>query len=135
MIVVCGKHKVELYDSIQNLSIGRFQRFNKYQMVAIEIGSNFQDYDKRTEKTYKFLQQGMVAEAIQELNNRRQTVFNAYNEFQPTGKSLAVLVKKIDDRAYQDYSSNALDKIVERLDEIGFTYEMLVNTLNEVKKK
>lgn len=135
MKVECGKHTVELYDSMHSLEIQRFQRFNKYQMNAIEIGSNFEDYDRRTAKVYQFLQKNMVTEAMQELNNRRQAVFNAYNEYTPTGKALAILVKKIDNRLYTDYSSSALDEILSRLDEIGFTYEMTINTVNEVKKK
>lgn len=135
MKVKCGKHTVELYDSMHNLEIQRFQRFNKYQMNAIEIGNTFEDYDRRTAQAYKFLQKNMVAEAMQELNNRRQTVFNALNEYTPTGKALAILVRKIDDRVYTDYSSSSLDDILKRLDEIGFTYEMTINSVNDVKKK
>ena len=135
MIVKCGNHEVELYDSMHDLGILRFQRFNKYQMNAIEIGSNFDDYDKRTAKTYQFLQKGMVAEAMQELNNRRMTVYAAFEEFTPTGKALAILVKRIDKRMFTDYSNSTLDIVIKRLDEIGFSYEMAITNLNAVKKK
>jgi len=135
MIVQCGKHEIELFDSMHNLGILRFQRFNKYQMSASEIGSNFDDYDRRTEKTYQFLQKKMIPEAIQELNNRRMAVYNAFQEFTPMGKALAILVKRIDERIYNDYSPSALDQILQKLDEIGFSYEMTVENLNEVKKK
>ena len=88
MVYKFKNHEIEIYDSIQNLPVLRFQKFNKYQMIASEIGNDFADYDKRTEKALAFLHKNMVQEAIQELNNRRQTVFNAYNEFTPIGKSL-----------------------------------------------
>ena len=135
MIIQCGKHEVELYDSMHSLGILRFQRFNKYQMNAIEIGNNFDDYDRRTNQIYKFLHKKMIPEAIQELNNRRMTVFNAFNEFTPTGKALAILVKRIDKRIYSDFNPSSLDEILKRLDEIGFSYEMTIDNLNEVKKK
>lgn len=135
MIVICGKHEIELYDSVQNMNIFRFQKFNKYQMYACEIGSTFEDYDQRTAEVYKFLQKGMVAEAMQSLNNRRQLVFNAFSEFKPTGKALAILVKRIDKRKYTDISSDGLDQVLKRLDEIGFTYEQTIDGLNDVKKK
>lgn len=135
MIVKCGKHEVEFFDSVQNTNIFRFQKFNKYQMYACEIGSTFDDYEQRTAEIYRFLQKGMIAEATQALNNRRQTVFNAFNEFKPTGKALAILVKRIDERYYTDISSNGLDQVLKRLDEIGFTYEQTVATMNDVKKK
>ena len=134
MIVICGKHEIELYDSVQNMNIFRFQKFNKYQMYACEIGSTFEDYDQRTAEVYKFLQKGMVAEAMQSLNNRRQLVFNAFSEFKPTGKALAILVKRIDKRKYTDISSDGLDQVLKRLDEIGFTYEQTIDGLNDVKK-
>jgi len=134
MIVICGKHEIEFYDSVQNMNIFRFQKFNKYQMYACEIGSTFEDYESRTAEVYRFLQKGMVAEAIQVLNNRRQTVFNAFNEFKPTGKALAILVKRIDERKFDDISSNGLDQVLKRLDEIGFTYEQTITSMNDVKK-
>ena len=135
MIYKFGRHEIEVFDSIQNLPILRFQKFNKYQMIDNEIGSDFGDYDKRTEKTLAFLQKGMVKEAIQELNNRRQTVFNAYNEYTARGKCFAVLVKRIDDKHYTDYAPDDLDRILEHLNKIGFDVETMVTALVAVKKK
>lgn len=134
MIYVHKTHTIELFDSIHSLKVLRFQRFNKYQMIASEIGNTFEDYDQRTSKVLAFLQKNMVSEAIQELENRRQTVYNAYNEFTPKGKSFAVLVKKIDDVVYDDFSPDTLDRCLEHLDRIGVTYETLLLKLSEVKK-
>jgi len=118
MVYKHGKHEIELFDSIHNLPILRFQRLNKYQMQSSEIGNTFADYDQRTVKVIQFLKKGMTEEAVQELENRRQTVFNAFNEFTPMGKSLAVLVKRIDDVEYHDYSPDNLDRCLEHLERI-----------------
>lgn len=128
-------HEIELYDSIHNLRILRFQRFNKYQMIASEIGNTFEDYDERTKKVLNFMNKKMYVEAIQELENRRQTVFNAYNEFTPIGKSFAILVKRIDDVRYNDFSPDDLDRCLIHLNRIGVDYETLTKKLSEVKKK
>lgn len=135
MVYKFKNHEIEIYDSIQNLPVLRFQKFNKYQMIASEIGNDFADYDKRTEKALAFLHKNMVQEAIQELNNRRQTVFNAYNEFTPIGKSFAVLIKRIDKTVYETYAPDDLDAIIKHLNDIGFDYETSMNKLREVKKK
>ena len=135
MIYKHGKHEVELYDSIHNLKVLRFQRFNKYQMIASEIGNTFEDYDQRTKKALNFLQKKMIPQAIQELENRRQTVFNAYNEFSPVGKAFAILVKRIDDVYYDDFSPDDLDRCLVHLDRIDCDYETLMKKLSEVKKK
>ena len=135
MVYKFKNHEIEIYDSIQNLPVLRFQKFNKYQMIASEIGNDFADYDKRTEKALAFLHKNMLQEAIQELNNRRQTVFNAYNEFTPIGKSFAVLIKRIDKTVYEMYAPDDLDAILKHLNDIGFDFETSMVKLREVKKK
>lgn len=135
MIYKFNNHEIELFDSIHNLRILRFQRFNKYQMQACEIGNTFEDYDYRTAKAIQFIKKGMTTEAIQELENRRQTVFNAYNNFTPIGKSLAVLIKRIDETNYDTFSPDDLDRCLEHLDRIGFEIGESIEKLKEVKKK
>lgn len=135
MIYKFKNHEIEVYDSIQNLPILRFQRFNKYQMIASEIGNDFYDYEKRTEKALQFLKSGMIEEAKQELNNRRQAVWNAFNEFSPLGKAFAVLVKRIDDVKYEEYTPDDLDRIMLHLNNIGLDIETSLKQLKEVKKK
>ncbi len=135
MIYKFGKHEIEIYDSIQNIPILRFQKLNKYTMIDLEIGNDFSDYDKRTQKTLAFLAKGMVEEAIQELKNRRQTVFNAYNEQSPKGKSFAVLIHRIDKVEYKKYAPDDLERILIHLNDIGFDINTSVELLREVKKK
>lgn len=135
MVYKFKNHEIEIYDSIQNLPILRFQKFNKYQMIASEVGNDFLDYEKRTEQALKFLKSGMINEAIQELNNRRQAVWNAYNEFTPLGRAFAVLVRRIDNVKYEEYSPDDLDRILLHLNNIGVDVETSLNQLKEVKKK
>ncbi len=135
MVVKHRGHTIELYDSTQSLPILRFQKFNKYMMVAAEVGNTFEDYDARTSKALAFLQKEMIPEAIGELNNRRQMVFNAFNEFTPRGKAFAVLVKRIDDKYYNGTSPSELDKVLSHLDKIGLSYVDSMEVLENVKKK
>lgn len=135
MIYKHGKHEIEIFDSIHNLPILRFQRFNKYQMMSIEIGTSFSDYDNRMMKALQFLKKGLTAEAIQELENQRQTVFNAFNEFTPTGKSFAILVKRIDGVEYDTFAPDDLDRCLLHLEKIGLSTKEAIEKLVEVKKK
>lgn len=135
MICKHGKHEIEMFDSIHSLPILRFQRFNKYQMIASEIGNTFSDYDQRSQKALQFIQKGMNNEAIQELENRRQTVFNAFNEFTPVGKSFAILIKRIDNVVYDTFTPDDLDRCLEHLEKIGLDNKTAIEKLQEVKKK
>lgn len=135
MIYKFGKHEIEIYDSIQKLPILRFQKFNKYQMIASEVGNDFSDYDKRTEKTMAFLKKNMVPEAIKELENRRMTVYNAYNEQTPVGRTFAIMIHRIDDVKYETFAPDDLEQILIHLNNIGFDIETSITKLREVKKK
>lgn len=135
MIVKVKGHTIELFDNIQNLPILRFQKFNKYMMKASEIGNNFEDYDQRTSKALAFLHKDMVKEAIQELSNRRLTVYNAYNEYSPRDHAFAIMIKKIDDVKYNVLSDDEIDKVLKHLNRIGLSHINSIEKLNEVKKK
>lgn len=135
MIFEFGKHEIEIYDNIQDLPILTFQKFNKYQMMASEIGNDFEDYDRRTAKTIAFLDKGMIKEARQELENRRIAVFNAYREFTPVGYSFAVLIRRIDKKEYTKKTSEEIDDILKHLEQIGFDFKTSIEKLKEVKKK
>jgi len=135
MIYKFEGHEVELFDSIQNLPILRFQKFQKYQMQASEIGNSLEDYDSRMLKAIQFLKKGLLAEGAQELENGRQTFFNCINEFSPEGKSFAVLVKRIDKQNYEEFSPDSLEKCLEHLDKIGLGNATSIEKLKEVKKK
>lgn len=135
MVYKHGKHEIEIFDSIHNLPILRFQRFNKYQMMSLEVGNTFLDFDQRNGKIIQFLKKGMNEEALKELENRRLTAFNAYNEFTPVGKAFAILVKRIDGTVYDTFSPDDLDRCLLHLNKIGLGHEEAIKNLSEVKKK
>lgn len=134
MIVEVKGHTIEVFDSIDELGILRFHKFNKYQMQANEVGSDFADYEARTEQTYKFLQKKMFKEAIKELNNRRLTVFNAYNNNPIRGKAFAVMIKQIDDKRYNGTGQDEIKEILNHLERIGLSYIKSMEILIDVKK-
>lgn len=135
MIIKIKNHEIELFDNTQSIPILRFQKMNKYLMMSSEIGNTFEDYDLRTQKVLSFLQKKMINEAILEMENRRQTVFNAYNEFSPRGKAFAVLIKRIDNKTFDGCSPSDLDNVLTHLDKIGLSHIKSMEALDEVKKK
>lgn len=127
--------KIEIYDTPEELPIKRYQRFNKFLMKANEVGNDFSDYNARTLKAMEFLKKKMMDEAVVELDNRRQLVFNAFMEYSPSSFALAILVKSIDGEVFTDYSEEGLMKVLDRLDEIGFSENEKNKTIKQVKKK
>ena len=43
--IVLAKHKVELYDSIDELPIVRFHKYNKMLLIDAGVGSDLSDWD------------------------------------------------------------------------------------------
>lgn len=130
--------RIEFYSNPEELPVKRFQRFNKYFMIDIEVGETFEDYDQRTYKVVALLRKKMVDDAVKELENRRQAVFNAFEEYSPKNYALAIMVKSIDGINYTGkkyLTEEGLDEILEKLNEIGYTRKELDKDLSEVKKK
>lgn len=128
-------HKVEIYDTAERMTMKRYQRFNKYLMIDNEVGSDFADFNARLAKAIAFLKKGMQGQGVAELENWRQMVYNAFTEYSPKGMALALLVHKIDDEEYGDITASGLQKVLDRLEDIGFTEEQATNTVADVKKK
>ena len=40
-----GKHVIKLYDSVDELPIGAYQRYNKFLLIDAGIGSSIDDFD------------------------------------------------------------------------------------------
>jgi len=109
-----NKHKIVIYSSIETLPIKRYQKFNKFLMIDNEVGSCFEDYDTRTLKTLEFLRKDLKEEAIQELENRRQAVYNSFEEYSPKNNAFAILVHSIDDKIYSNYSDEGIKGAIAR---------------------
>lgn len=130
-----GLNVIKFYDDVESLPIKRHQRFSKFLMIDNDIGDSFADYNKRTLKAISYLKHDKRDDAIQELSNRRQMVYNSFMEYSPRGRALALLVYSINGKVYKDISSSGLDKVLDDLDMIGFNKKLVDQVVDEVKKK
>ena len=127
--------EVVFQDNIEKLSMKRFNRFNKFLMIQNDVGNTFGDFDKRLQGVSSFLHHKLYDKAKSELINLRQMAWNAYTEFSPQGRALAVLVERIGDKKFTSHDAEDLDAIIDALNEIGFTQQHLVTQTAEIKKK
>jgi hypothetical protein len=130
-----AKHTVMFYDSDKVLPYRRYHKFNKHMMIDLEVGSTIEDYDKRQSRGIQYLNAQDIKSAGIEFTNQRQCLHNALEEYSPKGMALAVMVYSIDGKVYKDYQEATLDKILDKLDAIGFTKQMLDETIEHLKKK
>lgn len=131
--VKIGKHTVELYDTIEELPVIRFHKYQKYLLVDSGIGSTIEDFDKHIEKARRFLMLNDPANAQKELENLRQCVYMVQTALSPQHLAFACLVFAIDGTQCTDLTDDALKKIVETFADAP--YNELTDQLGSVKKK
>ena len=129
------KMNIASFAPSEKMTMKRYQRFNKFLMVDNEVGSDFADFNTRISKVIQFLKKGMRTDAVKELDNFRQMVYNSFMEYSPKGYALALLVHKIDGVEYTDITAGGLKKVLEKLEEAGVTQEEAIKKVREVKKK
>lgn len=131
--VKIGKHTVEMYDTIEDLPIVRFHKYQKLLLIDAGIGADINAFDQRIEKTRRFLMDGKTDKAQQELENLRQSVFLIQSGINPKHRAFAALVAKLDGVECGDVSDDGLAKLTEMLNDAPESE--LTAQLDAVKKK
>lgn len=129
-----GKHRIGLYDSIDEMPMRVFNDFNQALLVDANVGFQVQDLDKRLGEAYQHLEAKDQDGALKSLRNLRITFHNATIGNNTKANAFAVLIK-----TYNGFKINldemSLDEIMEKLYDAGLTMGDVQETLSEVKKK
>lgn len=128
-----GKHTIEMYDTIDELPIVRFHKYQKLLLIDAGVGADIQAFDHRIERARLFLADGKYEQAAKELGNLRQSVFLIQSELTPRHRAFAALITKLDGKVCDDISDTALEKITAALGDIKESE--LTARLEAVKKK
>lgn len=126
-------HKVRLYDSIDDLPIVRFHRYNRMLLVDAGIGSDIADFDSHIERVVAYIRKGDNQNAGKELDNLRQNVYMIMSGQSVRDLSFACLVAEIDGKPQEDLSPEGLQKVLELLG--GATRKELSEVFHSAKKK
>lgn len=127
-----NKHTVEIYDSIDELPIQRFQKYNKYMLIDSGVGSDLQDVLNHIDRAKIYIKSN-PAMAATELDNMRQSIYLLVDELSPKHMAFAALVHKIDGEEMNDISDAGLKRVLEILSEAKKGW--LDGVLSSVKKK
>jgi hypothetical protein len=126
-------HKVRLYDSIDELPIVRFHKYNRFLLVDAGIGSDISDYDAHVERVIAYVSKGDIDNFKKEFENLRQNLFLIMAECSPKFLSFACLVESIDGQPQTDLSQEGLQKVLDTLG--AASRREVTEDLSSVKKK
>ena len=131
--LLINKKIVRVYDSIDEMPIINFQKYNKYLLIDSGIGSDADDIDAHIVKIAKFIKANNSKKALQELQNMRQNMYMVNSEISPKYLAFAALIHSIDGKEVNDLSDDGLKKLLQDLKDIK--HSKAINFLLWLKKK
>lgn len=130
-VVINGKELL-LYDSIDELPIVNFQKYNKYLLIDSGVGSDIDDIDRHIVKIAKYIKSDRNL-ALRELQNMRQNFYMIASAVSPKHLAFAALIHSIDGEIVTDLSDTNLQAILDSLKTVKRSW--LADMLAKIKKK
>lgn len=124
---------IKIYDSIDEMPIVNFQKYNKYLLIDSGIGSDVDDIDAHIVKIAKAIKEGNNGKAIQELQNMRQNINMINSTISPKYMAFAALIYSIDGEELTDLSDDNLKLVLESINKVK--HSNIIRLLAEIKKK
>ena len=122
-----------MFDSIEELPIVRFQKYNKMLMLDAGLGSDLTALDAHLSRVGEFIKAGETDNAAREIDNLRQTLFNVQNGLTPHFMSLIPLMAEVDGEPLTDLSDENIQRVYDTLKDV--TMKAYEGAASEVKKK
>ena len=127
------RHKILIYDNIDELPIGNFAQLEKNLIIESGVGAGLSDFSARINSIAQFISSDHKEKAINELNNMRNLFWNATNDIRPDFDAFSCLVHSIDG-VERIASESGIEKTTEVLKLIGAT-KKIIDYRHRIKKK
>lgn len=131
-----NRHKIQYYDSIHELPVLRYNKYNKNILIDSGVGSDLNAFDTRIQKIRRLVHVNQD-QADTELLNLRQGVHLMISETSPEQNAFVSLVYSIDGRVLNDQevlTEEGQKKTLQELTTKRFSIKHLKQVLDDVKK-
>lgn len=125
-------HSVEIYDSIDEMPIQRFQKYNKYMLIDSGVGSDLHDILAHIDRAQIYMKKNPEMAKV-ELENMRQAIYLVSEEMSPKYMAFSVLVYKLDGQIVDDLTDVGLKRVLDKLNKVPKKW--MDGILDLVKKK
>lgn len=133
MKTITVKNKtIKLYDSIDEMPITNFQKYNRYILLDVGLGSDVNSVDEHIANLAKLIKTDMV-KAQRELQNLRQNMHLIVSNISPKYMAFAALIQSIDNKPLNDLSDDNLKEVLNNIKEVE--HSTIASFLTRVKKK
>ena len=133
IVQIINNKRVVLYDSIDNLPIINYQKFNKFILIDSLVGSDYLDVVSSITRAMQYINLDKSEMAITQLQNTISCISLITQEIGPKYLAFAALVKEINGVEVTDISDSGLTRVLEMLNKVQKS--VLEKVLTKVKKK
>lgn len=127
------KHRVLIYDNIDELPIENFAQLEKNLIIEGGVGATIADFNARIQVVSQFISSGHKQKAINELNNMRNLFWNITQDVRPDMDAFSCLVFTINGEE-RKATESGIESTTKLLKEIGATKKM-IDMRHDLKKK
>lgn len=131
--LIINKKVVKIYDSVDEMPIVNFQKYNKYLLIDSGIGSDADDIDTHITRIAKFIKTNNSKKALQELQNMRQNMYMVNSQISPKYLAFAALIHSIDGKKIEDLSDDSLKHTLDELKQVK--HSAIIDFMLWLKKK
>lgn len=131
--LILNNHRLEVYDSIDELPIVNFQKYNKFMLIDSGVGSDIDDINASILKIVKLMNAGDNHTAVLELQNMRQCMFMINSEISPRYLAFSALIHSINGDVVRDLSDDNLKSILLKIKTIK--HSTIIDFIAKFKKK
>lgn len=128
-----NNHVIKLYDSIDELPIVNFQKYNKYILIESGVGADIDAIGRHTTKIAELIKVDAKEKALIELQNLQQSMLFIMNDISPKYMAFTSFIVSIDEKPITDYSDTALLDILKLLQQ--HPHSLIDKIFEELKKK
>ena len=131
--IVVNGNTIKVYDSIDEMPIVNFQKYNKYLLIDSGLGSDADDIDAHIARIAKYIKGNDQKKAMQELQNMRQGLYMVNSEISPRYFAFAALIHSINGEKLDDLSDSNLKKVLDSINSVK--HSVIIDFLLWLKKK
>lgn len=127
-----NNHEIKVYDSIDELPIINFQKYNKYVLIDSGLGSDIDSVNSHIANLVALLNSDLK-KAQQQLQNLQQSLYLLVSEISPKNLAFAALIYSFDGEIISDMSDENLKRILSLIN--TEKQSNIDNIFSEIKKK
>lgn len=133
--ILYNGNTLEMYSSLEEIPVGRFQIYNRFVLMDAGIGSDVNSVASHVSMIQGFARTQQFEKALLQLQNYHQLLHFVVSNVSPEMNSFYVLIHKINGKLNEDVSEEGISDQMKKLSKSGLTMGKVRGFLEWFKKK